>query len=163
MEEENSGGARAPGSTIPSLRPLTQADESILDQLYGKMYPGCRTNLSVSANSLGMIVERNGRISAAAVGGYATIGYVVLVVDPDAEKLPEVAHDAIAALDAVSAAIRQQVAPGALMGQVVLVSKRPGALGETLDRAGWFRENENLSAHISIFVNDPPGPPPARS
>ena len=77
MEEENSGGARAPGSTIPSLRPLTQADESILNQLYGKMYPGCRTNPSSSADSLGMIVERNGRISAAAVGGYATIGYVV--------------------------------------------------------------------------------------
>lgn len=163
MTDETKGTTSAASSAIPAIRRMVEMDQAVLDQLYDKMCPGRRTNLSPNGNAFGVIVERNGRISAAVIGGIATIAHVVLVLDPDTAASPDAAHDSILALDTVTASLRNANAVGDLLGQVVLVPKRPSALGEVLDQSGWFRENENLAAHVSVFVNEPLGAPPARS
>lgn len=157
MAEDSSGTK----SAIPDLRVMRESDQPLLEKLYDKMCPGQRTNLSPNANTLAAVVERQGRISAAAIGGYATVAQILLLADPEISGSTEAEHDALAALDAVMAAVRNNAAPGAVVGQIVIVADRLRSLGQALDRMGWMSAGDRFTAHITLFSNvQDDGPPP---
>jgi hypothetical protein len=132
---------------------MTEADRPELERLYDRMCPGQKTNLGTDANYLGAVVERNGKIVAAALGNLALVAVGLLLADPDAAESAEAAHDANAVLASLLNAARGAAENGSMVGQIVVVPASLSTLGAAMDRAGFFSRDDEAAVHVSLGLN----------